>query len=174
MPEVLRYGNMNPNDPVLSEATMNKEMAKGANRISVHTDQPNNFFDNTSAFEFGGKQAHEARASAIEKKDYQAWLNTFQPAAREMKETQSLEKNTLPYDASDAEVKKMDMKHKFEQEFFKYQEKNELAKAEKLFPNDFKSEYVRDAIKPEAAGHKEKRKLHEAFKDYAAEKVGKV
>lgn len=160
-------------DPRLSIESQNKEMAKDE-RIVNDRSKANNFFENTRSFDFGGKMAHEARASSIEKKDYQAWLNTFQPAAKSMADTQRLEINTIPNDATDAQIKAIELKHKFEQDFFKAQEKNEYAKAEKLFPNEFTSAYVKGSIKDQPATKKEIDKVHEAFKDYTAAKLGET
>ncbi|MFX3708005.1 hypothetical protein ACJBPT_11250, partial [Streptococcus suis] len=85
-------------------------------------------------FDFGGKTAEEYRASCVEKKDYQGWLNTFQPGLERMKEQHTSEKKLMPFDATDEQIKEMELKHKTEVAFYETSAKMELSKAQKLFP----------------------------------------
>lgn len=165
------YSTMSPIDDRLNIKHLEQEMSQEKFNVSGKSDQLVNYFDKVRNFAYGGKSAEEYRTQAVKKNDVQEWLNSFQPAAKQMKDSQESELKLMPFDASDKEVEQMKLKHKVEQAYFDYAEKSTLSSAKKLFRNEFLPEIIRHAQEPNKS---ELAKLGNAFKDYVAHKLGKT
>ena len=170
-PTVTKRRTISPNDEKLSVDAMFNEMNDNTFKSTgVNGDEKTlvNYFDKTRAFEFGGKSAETQRADCVEKKDLKGWLDTFQPPHAYMKEQQALEKS-INSNMTDDQEKTLGMKHKFEQKFFDVAERHELSKASDYFPNELKERLPQ--VKPVTKD--EIKELHDSFRDYASQRLGK-
>lgn len=165
------YSTMSPIDDRLNIKHLEQEMSQEKFNVSGKTDVLVNYFAKVRDFAFGGKTGEEYRNNAVARNDVQSFLNSFQPAAKQMKDNQESELKLMPFDASDKEVEQMKLKHKVEQAYFEYAEKSALSGAKKLFRNEFLPEIIRHTPEPTKG---ELAELGDAFKDFVAHKLGKT
>lgn len=169
---VENYKTISPLDERLSFENLKKEMSTEKHNVLGKSEVLVNYFDKTRHFDFGGKTAEEFRAVAVEKKDYKAWLNTFQPGLERMKEQQTSEMKQMPFDATDEKIKEMSLKHKTEVSFYEAAAKLEMSKAEKLFPHEFFNNPAKRSTVVAPPSKNEYRELYDTFRDYAAQRLG--
>ncbi|HHK8126557.1 TPA: hypothetical protein ACQVJW_005582, partial [Serratia marcescens] len=178
---------ISPMDPKLGFDNLIAEMSTEKHKVHGKSNVLVNYFDKTRHFDFGGKTAEEYRASCVEKKDYQGWLNTFQPGLERMKEQHTSEMKLMPFEATDEQIKEMELKHKTEVAFYETSAKMELSKAQKLFPHQFYDDpsglqsnnrnqngiaLQSSADIPQPPSKKEIRALHDTFRDWKAHTLG--